>query len=214
MARQTDPTAHPERPYFPNARLLIFAKPPVPGQVKTRLIPRLGAQGAARLYEQLIQRTLTLAVQAAHCPVQLWCASDSDHPFFRQCAGDFNVTLHQQHGADLGERMHHAFAAVLAHHPYAILIGSDCPTLQAADLRQGFSSLDEGSDAVIAPAMDGGYVLLGLRRPSPALFTDMPWSSGEELGETRRRLQQLGWQWRELASQRDVDRPEDVEELL
>lgn len=106
--------------------------------------------------------------------------------------------------------MYRAFKRVLRQHPYAVLIGSDCPALRPADLRAAARVLRAGADAVLAPAEDGGYPLIGLRRVSRRLFDGIDWGSPRVLAQTRRRLAGLRWRWRELRTLWDVDRPEDV----
>lgn len=197
---------------FPDARIMVFAKAPVAGAVKTRLIPVLGAQGAAALQTTLARHCIATAVEARLCPVELWCSPDMNHPFFTQCSTDYGVTLREQQGNDLGARMAHAFDTVLQQNPYAVIIGTDCPALTAQDLRTALDILWDGFDAVIGPAEDGGYVLLGLRKAAPLLFEDITWGSCEVLALTRERLKRLQWRWHELAPRRDVDRPEDLEE--
>ena len=192
---------------------MVFAKAPIPGEAKTRLIPALGSQGASRLYERLINHTLSLCCGAGVCPVELWCAPDTSDAFFQQCAREFDIALHEQHGAELGERMYHAMSSRLEQYPHAVLVGSDCPSLTPDVLRETFTALDRGMDAVIAPAEDGGYVLLGLRRMHHNLFTGIPWGTDQVMAVTRRRLEQLNWQWLELPRQWDVDRPEDLARL-
>ena len=94
-----------------------------------------------------------------------------------------------------------------------VLIGTDCPVLRATDLRAAARALRSGADAVLSPAEDGGYALIGLRRISPRLFSGVHWGTDTVLGETRTRLRQLGWRWRELRTVWDVDRPEDYRRL-
>jgi len=106
--------------------------------------------------------------------------------------------------------MHRAFRRALRRHPFVVLIGSDCPALRPADLRAASRILRAGADAVIAPAEDGGYPLIGLRRVSRRLFDGIPWGGPEVLARTRSRLPALSWHWRELRTLWDVDRPEDV----
>ncbi len=191
-------------------RLLVFAKAPEPGRAKTRLIPALGAEGAADLQARLVRHTLAGAAQSRASTV-LWCHPDPGHRFFRACAKDFGIVLRAQHGGDLGERMANAFAAVLEEGP-AVLIGTDCPALEPGDLDEAFAALHD-HDAVLGPARDGGYYLLGLRRPDPRLFADIRWGTCHVLAETRERLAQLGWQWQELEVKSDIDRPEDLAHL-
>ncbi len=190
-------------------RLLVFARAPVPGQAKTRLVPRLGEEGAARLHRHLVEDTLG-RLGAADIPIELWCAPDIVHPFFAECRARFDVELRSQQGEGLGERMAHALKSVLAGHSWAVIIGTDCPELSTADLQQALAWLEAGSDAVLGPAVDGGYYLLALRRFSPHLFEGIAWGGDRVLAQTRGRLQALGWQWRELAERHDLDRPEDL----
>ena len=194
-------------------RLIVFAKAPVPGQVKTRLLASLDALTAAGLYERLVLHCLRLAVAANVGSVALWCAPALGHPFFDRCAEEFGVELHPQIEGDLGRRMGYAFDQTLKVCTRALLIGSDCPSLSRDDLEKAMGILSEGADAVIGPAEDGGYVLLGLRRYRPELFEGISWGSDSVLEETRLRLRRLGWRWHELSERWDVDRPEDVDRL-
>lgn len=197
-----------------DAVLQVFAKAPVAGQVKTRLIPSLGAERAASLYAQLVHWTLRTAQHSAFSRVELWCAPDPDHAFFAECATRFEVSLYRQQGTDLGLRMGFALQNALRRAPIAMLIGSDCPALNCDDLRGAAEILAHGHDhLVLGPAHDGGYVLLGLRRFSWTLFRDLPWGSDRVLAHTRERLAQMHWRWRELPKQWDVDRPEDLPRL-
>lgn len=197
----------------PEAILIVFAKAPVPGAVKTRLATLLGEAGAARLHERLVERALATAVAARCGAVELHCAPHARHPFFAKMARRYGVRLRLQAAGDLGERMHRALARALRAAKAAVLIGSDCPTLGAADLRRAMRALRSGTEAVLAPAEDGGYVLIGLRRVSRNLFDGLEWGSARVMPETRRRLRSLGWGWRELRTMRDVDRPEDYARL-
>ncbi len=187
--------------------LQVFAKAPVPGQVKTRLINHLGKQGAAELHQQLVQQCLQ---KFSHLfSVQLWCAPNEFHPFFQSCQTEFGVSLHQQIGANLGERMASALASAAP--TSAVLIGSDCPNLDAPIIREAFLALQQENAVVLAPAEDGGYVLIGMRRAIPELFQQIPWGTSQVLTLTRARLHDLGLNWKELPTQWDIDRAEDVE---
>ena len=192
-------------------RVAIFAKAPVAGEVKTRLIPLLGAEGAARLHAALVRRALATAVQARIGAVELWCAPDASHPFFAQCAAEFGASLHRQEGADLGARMAHAFEHAFAGGRSLVLIGSDCPALQPPDLRAAAKALAD-HDAVLAPAEDGGYVLVGLARRL-AIFEDIAWGGADVMARTQARLDAAGARWRQLPTLWDVDRPEDYARL-
>ncbi len=185
--------------------LQIFAKAPIPGQVKTRLIPKLGEKGATDVHKQLV--THCLQQFSGLFSVQLWCAPDEYHPFFQACQTEFGVSLHRQQGADLGERMAYA----LSSSAQAVLIGSDCPTLNAQIVCDAFTALQQDNAVVLAPAEDGGYVLIAMQPVIPELFTDMPWGSSQVLTLTRARLHDLRLRWQELPTQWDVDVPKDVE---
>jgi hypothetical protein len=193
--------------------IIIFTKAPVPGKTKTRLIPRIGSQRAAKLHAELVLHTLRTAKQTQSSRMELWCTPSTRHPFFQDCSHQFGITLHTQHGDDLGQRMSHAIDSALQHSRYIILVGTDCPSLTANTLQQASLALQQGHDAVIAPATDGGYVLLGVTRSSPDLFDSIAWGSDSVLQTTRNRLKKLGWRWYELAEHRDIDRPEDLEQL-
>lgn len=195
------------------SRCLIFAKAPVPGLVKTRLIPALGAIGAADLHRHLVRRTICVATEAAIGPIELWCAPDTDHPFFAGCQRDFGITLQSQGEGDLGKRMQRAMEAALMRSPRAILIGSDIPALRAGYLRVADQALHIGHDIVLGPAEDGGYVLIGLVLSNNELYRDIPWGGAMVLAETRRRIAALRWRCRELPVLWDVDRPEDLKRL-
>jgi rSAM/selenodomain-associated transferase 1 len=199
---------------FPDARLLIFAKAPRPGTVKTRLIPRLGAEGACAVYRQLLTRLVRLLAGARVSRLECWCAPDADDALFAAFRDQLGVTLHVQQGKDLGERMQHAARQALERAAAVLLVGVDCPVLRPAHLIRALIWLEQGADAVLAPAEDGGYVLLGLRRADRALFEDVPWGTGRVLEVTRERLRGLGWRWSELETLWDLDQPRDLDRLL
>ena len=203
--------ASSERP--PEAvRVAVFAKAPVPGQVKTRLAGLLGPDGAAALQAGLVRRALSTAIEARVGPVELHCAPDEHHEFFVRCAERFHVTLVPQRGADLGERMHAAFRDAFDAGSALIVIGSDCPALTTADLHEARDALRE-TPAVIAPAEDGGYVLIALAHDVPRLFDGVDWGTGAVLRQTRARFAEAGIRCVELAERWDVDRPEDYARL-
>jgi len=179
--------------------IIVFARAPVPGEAKTRLIPKLGAWRAARLHERLTLHALRTA-GLADGRVELH--GTRRHSFFRR----LDVAFRLQRGRDLGERMVNALSK--ARRP-AILIGTDCPALTPADLRRAARWLRGGCDAVLAPAEDGGYALIGLRRPRPEFFQDIRWGSARVYADTARKL--AGYRWRALRRVWDLDRPEDLE---
>lgn len=189
----------------------ILARAPIPGQAKTRLIPALGADGAARLQRWMLQRTVAMALVADVGPVSLWCAADPAHQDFAICRAFGAVTLHLQPDVDLGTRM---LAAVAGSPTSAgtLVISTDCPALSATHLRRAAIELG-GNDVVVIPAEDGGYVLIGARKPSPEMFTGIDWGSDRVMAQTRQRLTAMGLQWTEPDLLWDVDLPQDLERL-
>jgi len=200
-------------PTAPEVALVVFAKAPQPGRVKTRLAPVLGEGGAARLHTRLVEEALRLAVKARFNRIELHCAPRMRDPFFAALALRHRIALCAQGAGDLGARMHRAFERVLRAADAAVLIGTDCPAMRPADLLAAASALREGVDAVFCPAEDGGYALIGLRRVSSRLFAGIEWGSATVMSDTRARLRGLGWRWRELRTVWDVDRPEDYARL-
>lgn len=194
------------------ARVAVFAKAPVAGHVKTRLVPALGAAGAARLHAALVRHALATAAAAGLDGVELWAAPPGDDGFLRACAAEFDARLHVQQGGDLGERMAFAMAAAHAAGHRLVLIGSDCPALAAADLRAAAAALDD-CDVAIAPAEDGGYVLVAMAAPHAQAFHGIDWGSACVMRQTRERLGAAGIAWRELPGSWDVDRPDDLARL-
>lgn len=192
--------------------ILVFARAPVPGRAKTRLIPALGADGAASLHRALVRHALAVAAAAAPDCLELWGTGDDPDDELASLASAAGAELHWQPDGDLGDRMKAALDDAITRQGAALVTGSDCPWLDAAALREAGEALAR-HDAVLGPADDGGYVLFGMRRVEDVLFDDMPWGTERVLEQTRGRLRSLGWDWFELASRSDVDRPEDLPRL-
>jgi hypothetical protein len=190
----------PARP----ARILVFARAPVPGRCKTRLIRALGARGAAALHRRLVRGTLAAARAAGHA-VELWCAPDASHGFFAACRREFGVALRRQPPGDLGRRM--ALVLARAAGP-VVLVGSDCPGFAARDFSDAVAALAR-HDCVLQPSTDGGYVLIGARRFERRALAGIAWSSGRELEQTRRRLRRLELSFAEAPPLADIDTPMD-----
>ncbi len=195
------------------ARLLVFARAPVAGATKTRLIPELGAVGAARLHAALVAHTLAVAAVARPYELQLWHAGDDADGTLDHMTAAAGASLHRQPDGDLGARMEHALGQATADGRPAIVIGTDCPWVSAGTLQEAEDLLDS-ADAVLGPAEDGGYVLFGLHGVAPSLFSDIDWGTERVLATTRERLADLGWDWRELPARPDVDRPGDLDALV
>ena len=196
----------------PAAEIAVLAKAPIPGLAKTRLIPRLGADRAARLQDALTGHAVRTALAAGLGSLTLWCTPDAQHPAFAALARNTNVALRTQRGADLGARMAHAVSEHAARGP-VLLTGTDCPALTAEHLRAAAAALAAGDDAVLFPAEDGGYVLVGLTESHPALFEGIPWGGERVMEATRERLHAIGLRWSEPATLWDLDRPEDLDRL-
>lgn len=190
--------------------IAIFAKAPIEGFAKTRLVPRLGPRLAADLQRRMIERTTDTALASGVGPVSIFCAPDRGHALFQDLAARHGVDLHVQRGPDLGARMLRAFEQLTPNGPL-LLVGTDCPVLHPCHLRACAEVLLDGRDAVFLPTEDGGYALVGLRRPVPALFAAMPWSTEAVMPETRARVRQLGLTSSEPAILWDVDTPADYE---
>lgn len=192
-------------------QVLVLARAPVAGRCKTRLIPARGARGAARVHARLLRHCLQ-QVAGTSRPVQLLGAPDTRHAIFSELRRRHDCRLGRQSPGDLGRRMLAALnQALRAGRTAAVLVGSDCAALTPAHLDAAFNALRTGNDAVLQPAEDGGYVLIGLRRAAPAhLLEGIDWSSGHELRQTRTRLQRAGFRLKLLEPLWDVDHPRDL----
>lgn len=189
---------------MPQRALLIFIKNPVKGKVKTRVARTAGPKRALAIYRELLRHTREVALQV---PAERYVYYDSHLPE----DDDWPAThFHRrvQQGVDLGERMWLAFHEALQRHDRALLIGSDCPALAPAHLEKAFDLLDR-HDVVLGPALDGGYYLIGLKHPHPALFTDIEWSTPLVLQRTVERIEQEGLSHALIEPLPDVDTEED-----
>jgi rSAM/selenodomain-associated transferase 1 len=190
---------------YPNARLAVFCKAPIPGEVKTRLMPEMSAQQAADVHVLLTRRLLTWLEAAQLCPVTLWCSPDCSHPFFQACAAEYGVSLKQQEGNDLGDRMQNTIANHLADSAPVLLIGCDSPSVTVSDVSDMIKKLMSGDDVVLAPAEDGGYVMIGCSEDYPILFSQMAWSTKTVSDNTRQRAAEAGIHLSSIKMQWDVD---------
>jgi uncharacterized protein len=196
---------------YSNYRLLVMTKGPELGRVKTRMQPYLTPQQSLALHLALINNTATKWQQDNICPMHLWVDGVQQLlfeaipilgklPCFVQCAGD------------LGDKMYRAVVATLSSSSIdgVILLGTDCPFINKDYLQSALTALHTGDDAIIGPAADGGYVLLGIKQPEPSLFENINWGSNTVLSTTIERLDALTWKYRQLPTLRDIDRPEDL----
>ena len=200
------------RSVAPSATLKVFAKSPLPGFVKTRLAASIGPEAAAAVYRDLVLRTLGTAAAARRAGivgnVELWVSPESEPGPLAGWGEHLGISLHRQEGADLGERMRHASRASLAAGRPALVIGTDVPGYDVAYLAAAAAVL-QSHDAVVGPAEDGGYVLVGLARDVDA-FTGIAWSTPDVMDQTRKRLASAQATWRELPPLMDVDTAEDL----
>lgn len=190
--------------------LHLLARSPVPGRVKTRLIPALGEEGACDLQRLLLERALHLP-DSGFSQRFLWL-DDGPNEELQLLADQLGWTLVEQPAGDLGVRMRRIATLGLAESDAVILIGNDCPALDGDYMALAHAALQR-HPVVIGPAEDGGYVLLGLRRVDATLFSDLPWGTDQVLALTRERLHQLSWDYQLLPVLWDVDRPEDLPRL-
>ncbi len=191
-------------------RLVVFAKAPLAGVAKTRLIPALGPQGAADLARQMLSHTLNQALAAGAQAVELCMSPASSDPAWQGVSLPQAVERSDQGEGDLGARMSRAMERALAQQQGPVLLmGTDCPALSASHILEASRQL-EHHDAVLVPVADGGYVLIGLRARWPGLFTGMAWSTPAVAFETLRRMASEGlrvWQGPVL---HDIDEPADL----
>jgi uncharacterized protein len=195
-----------------SAHLIVFAKAPLPGQAKTRLAPALGAAGAAALAERLLDHAVAAAAAAGLGTLELCVTPAATHPAFLRLQQQHGLRLTLQGEGDLGMRMDRALSRALQHHPRVLLIGTDAPALDAAMLRAAAAALAD-ADAVFVPALDGGYALVGLRRPAPLLFAGVAWSTAAVMQQTRGLAAAAGLRLAELAAVADIDEAADLVHL-
>jgi rSAM/selenodomain-associated transferase 1 len=193
-------------------RIIVFAKAPQPGFAKTRLIPLLGAEAAAKLAQQMLSNTLFNALAADIGTVELCSTPKIDDIAWQGIALPVGIEITDQGEGDLGARLACASERAIENTGFVLLVGTDCVEMSATLLREAAQSLHE-HDAVIHCTADGGYALLGLKRYSAVLFSDMPWSTDAVASITIARIEQLGWSLHVGQLLHDVDGPQDLKYL-
>lgn len=194
--------------------IIILAKAPVSGDVKTRMCPPLTPDEAASLHGSLVMDAVERTRSLRGFDVFLACSPGMDHPFFQTLAARHRLHLCDQKGEDLGRRMDHALTAALTRgYAYALLVGTDIPNLSARHYQRAKALLQD-TDVVLGPTEDGGYYLVGAKQPVPALFADISWSTGSVLTQSLVRAEQAGLVVGLLDSERDLDTFEDVRACL
>lgn len=194
---------------FPNTRIIVFTKPPIPGKCKTRLIPHLGEEGAAKLQETLITKIINDLDLYQLCPVEIWQSETTD--YFSQFILKYNknIDIHTQTGVDLGVRMSNAFKDSLKRSSKILIIGSDCIEYSKEYLTSAIQSL-KNHDVVLGPAYDGGYVLIGATSHYPGIFENICWGTNKVLSETVIKLRQYKISYTQLNPLHDIDTPADL----
>ena len=191
--------------------LIVFAKEPTPGRVKTRLARVLGDDAATAAYRDLTAHTLVNCREAraagAIGRIELWCAPTSESIYFRELARSANATAYDQPDGDLGSRMATAIGDALTRAERVLLIGTDCPLLDTACLARAAACLDT-HEVVVGPAEDGGYVLVGAR--IPLSFGNVRWSTRHAYADTVAVFEQMRIHWTSLPVLWDVDEAADL----
>jgi rSAM/selenodomain-associated transferase 1 len=195
-----------------NVHIVVMAKAPEPGRVKTRLTQAIGEDAAATLAGRMLDRILETARRAAVGTLELCVTPDLPHPSLCVAAARFDACLSEQGDGDLGQRMARIARRVLAGGEQPIIVGTDCPELAPHHLQRAAHML-RTKDAVLQPAADGGYVLIGLRVFDPHLFEAVPWGTVSVMGTTRERLCELAWSWWEGETLHDIDTAADLVHL-
>jgi len=193
------------------SRLIVqFARAPVAGFVKTRMLPHLSRQEALKLHESLVIMCCKQLIASGLAEVQLWVDDQPDHPLFLSCLDRGVSSIKVQRGSDLGEKMFDCLSHSLREYQSVILVGSDCPAIDDRYLREAFQAL-ESAPLVFGPAFDGGYVLLGATEVRTELFDNIGWGGSDVLTNSLRAAKRLGLEASLLEALHDIDRPSDLE---
>ena len=196
---------------FPDTRVLLFAREPVYGQVKTRLHASIGRRRAFDLHCAMLRYQVDNIQHSGLAPLELWVDGNPENPEIASLP--LQEKARRQQGEDLGQRMRMAVQSARSRAEAVVLVGTDCPSIDRGYLEYALEKLASGKQVVIGPAEDGGYVLLGVRDSWPQLFLDIPWGGDRVMTVSRQRIDQLGLDCEILPERWDVDRPEDLARL-
>lgn len=184
--------------------VMVFAKAPLTGTVKTRLGKKIGMKRAEKIYRKLLCRLLGRLEKDMRTTIQLWCWPDTHHPFFLHCARHYRLTLHRQQGKNLGEKMLDASKKACRDSGYALIVGSDLPDIDSEICFQSLQAVQR-NDLVLVPTLDGGYGLIAMNKPYAGIFKNIKWSSDSVLSATLRKAQQQQLSVKCMNTVRDVD---------
>lgn len=191
--------------------LIVFAKEPKEGRVKTRLASHLSQQECLMLYKELLKNTVGLARKVKYSRrIMAYDSNNHSVPFLKKIASDFE--FYKQKGKNLGARMFDAFKTFITNGANVVIIGSDSPNLPGSYIDRAFDELSK-NDIVLGPAYDGGYYLIGLRKPCKEIFEDIKWSSSSVFEKTLEKAVNLKKKVAVLDFWYDVDTPEDLRYL-
>ncbi len=194
--------------------IIIFAKAPIPGQVKTRLCPPLTQDEAASLHGSMVMDVVEHTRSLREFDIYLACTPSMDHPFFQTLAARHRLQLIEQVGEDLGQRMDHALTTILNRgYKYAVLVGADIPNLSGHTYKQAKDML-QSKDVVFGPTKDGGYYLVGMKIPNPELFANISWSTDRVLSQSQAQAEKLGLAMSLLEPEYDIDTFDDLQAFL
>ena len=198
---------------YPNTKVIVFAKEPLAGQVKTRLLTQLSAERALALHIAMLKWVCGQIRRSQLCPIALYVTSNPQHKAFLSLCNKKDI--YTQSGDDLGAKMANAAEQCLLQPDVdkVLLVGADCPAIDGNYIHQAIAALDAGNQVVIGPASDGGYVLLGLQSVYSELFENINWGSDKVLSQTTAGLAATGRAYHLLPTLWDVDRPEDLSRL-
>jgi len=194
---------------YSNGRIAVFAKAPLLGQVKTRLAATIGDAKALELYQQLLDYIVDTLSVARLCSVDLWVTLEPNHSQWQYYKKSYALSICSQPDGNLGNRLTYVAEKTLADNDFVLLVGADCPFIDGAYVEKAIDALADAA-VVVGPAMDGGYVLLGMSEYSPVLFENIDWGTDRVYAQTIERLNSLGWSYRVLDALSDIDREEDL----
>jgi rSAM/selenodomain-associated transferase 1 len=193
-------------------KVCLFAKAPVLGQVKTRMAGHLSENDCLQLHTDMLMCVATMVAQLSRQDFQFELHITAKHPYFDALSGRHNIPQVLQNGEGLGARMSCAVQKALADFESVLLVGADCPLVDVSAINAARATLVHCNAAMI-PALDGGYVALGLRSYDACLFSGIAWGGADVAATTVQRMKSLSWDYQLLAACPDIDRPEDLRHL-